>query len=169
MELVLPTIEHKQAALDFRQEHFDNGEVMIHGGSGLENAADYESWLGKIQAAVTLEYSEALVPASVYWGIEDQRIVGIIQIRHMLNQFLRDTYGHIGYGVRPSERRKGYATKMLTVALDICCELGIEKVLISCDKDNIISAKTILRNGGLYDRDIIDNDGDVVQQYWITL
>jgi len=169
MELVLPAIEHKQAALDFRQEHFDCGEKMIHGGSGLENANDYESWLDKIEAAATREYSEALVPASVYWGIVDQRIVGVIQIRHMLNQFLRDTYGHIGFGVRPSERDKGYATKMLSIALNKCREIGIDKVLICCDRDNTFSAKTILKNDGVYNRDIIDNDGDVVQQYWITL
>ena len=169
MELVFPSIEHKQAALEFRQEHIEHDEKMIHGGSGLENAADYESWLDKIQTAVTWEYSEALVPASVYWGIQDSRIVGIIQIHHMLNKFLLDTYGHIGYSVRPSERRKGYATIMLSLALDKCRELNLKRVLVSCDRDNTISAKTIIRNGGVYDRDIVDNDGDVVQQYWIAL
>ena len=169
MELIIPAIEHKEAALDFRQEHLEHGEKLIHGGSGLENAADYESWLDRVQAAVTWEYSETLVPASVFWGIQDNHIVGIIQIRHMLNKFLSDTYGHIGYGVRPSERHKGYATKMLALALDKCRDMEIDRVLVSCDKKNTISAKTIIKNGGVYNRDIIDNEGDVVQQYWITL
>ena len=169
MELVLPVIEHKQAALDFRREHLEHGETLIHGGSGLEDTADYESWLDKVQAAVTWEYSETLVPASTYWGMQDNQLVGILQIRHLLNKFLRDTYGHIGYGVRPSERRKGYATKMLALALDKCRELDIDRVLVCCDKKNTVSARIITGNGGIYDRDIIDSDGDVVEQYWIML
>ena len=155
----------KQAAMDFRQEHLDHEEKMIHGGSGLENATDYEIWLEKIHAAVTWEYSEALVPASVYWGIDNHRIVGIIQIRHILNQFLRNTYGHIGYGVHPSERRKGYATEMLAQALVQCRELGIEKALLSCDTNNIGSAKTILKNGGIADKVFTEEDDELEKGY----
>ena len=169
MELIFPAIGHKQAALDFRQEHFDHGEMVMHGDGGLDTAATYESWLESIQAAATRKASEEFVPATVYFGVKDGRMVGILQIRHTLNQYLLNTYGHIGYGVRPTERRKGYATEMLAIALGKCRELGIEKVLISCDRDNIASAKTILKNGGVYEKDIVDDEGDTVQQYWITL
>ena len=109
------------------------------------------------------------MPATVYLDMQDGRVVGIIQIRHKPNQFLLSTYGHIGYGVRPSERRKGYATEMLALALEKCRDLGIEKALVSCDKENIGSAKTIIKNGGALENEFTDNDGKISQQYWITL
>ena len=169
MELVFPTIEHKEAALDFRQEHFDCGEMVMHGDGGLDTAQTYELWLKRTQAAVNRTYNEESVPATVYFGIQDYRIVGIIQIRHMLNRKLLETYGHIGYGVRPTERRQGYATQMLALALTKCRDMGIERVLVSCDKDNIASAKTIIKNGGILENEFVEESGDVVQRYWITL
>jgi len=169
MELIFPTIEHKQAALDYRQEHFDCGEMEIHGDGGLDHAKTYDVWLEVIQTAVTRECNEDFVPATIYFGVQDGRIVGTIQIRHKLNQRLLKTYGHIGYGVRPSERRKGYATEMLALALKKCRDLGIEKTLVSCDKDNIGSAKTILKNGGVFEKEFAEDDGNIVHQYWITL
>ena len=169
MELVVPAIVHKQAALAFRQEHFDCGETIIHGDGGLDSANTYVGWLEMIRAAAIRAFSEESVPATVYFGMVGGKIVGIIQIRHKLNKRLHDTYGHIGYGVRPSERRKGYATQMLAAALVKCRELDIQKVLISCYKKNIGSAKTIKNNGGVLTREFIDGDGSTVQQYWITL
>jgi len=169
IELVLPTIEHKEAAMEFRQEHFDCGEMVIHGDGGLATITSYEDWLAKIQVDENRAYSEEFVPATVYFGIHDGTIVGIIQIRHRLNQRLLETYGHIGYGIRPSKRRKGFATQMLSLALEKCRELGIEKVLLSCDMDNIASAKTIIKNGGLRGNEFAEEDGTTVHQYWINL
>jgi len=169
MELVFPAIEHKYEALGYRQEHFSHGETELHGDGGLDHARTYEEWLEKICADVIRVFTEDYVPATVYFGIVKGRIVGVIQIRHKLNKHLLETYGHIGYGVRPSERRKGYATKMLALALDKCRDMGIGRVLISCDKNNVGSAKTILNNGGAFEREFTDRDGSVIQQYWITL
>ena len=75
--------------------------------------------------------------------------------------------GHIGDGVRPSERRKGIATQMIALALDECKKLGIDKVLMVCDKNNIGSAKSIINNGGLLENEI-EVDGIVKQRYWIN-
>ncbi len=94
--------------------------------------------------------------------------VGAINIRHTLNQSLLNTGGHIGDGVRPSERRKGYATNMIKLGLEECRKLGIERVLITCDKSNIGSAKSIINNGGVLENEVIE-DGVVEQRYWITL
>ena len=169
MELVLPDIGHKQAALDYRQEHFTNGETIIHGDGGLDSAASYEVWLDKIRVDMTREVSEEYVPATVYFGMSDGVIIGTIQIRHKLNRRLLETYGHIGYGVRPSERRKGYATRMLALALEKCRDLGIDSVLISCDKNNAGSAGTIKKNGGVLHNEFTEANGAVTQQYWVTL
>lgn len=129
----------------------------------------YQDRLEIIQTAPNLEFSQESVPATLYFGMANDKIVGTIQIRHKLSQRLLKTYGHIGYGVRPSERRKGYASKMLALALEKCKELRIDNVLISCDKDNIASSKTILKNGGNFDKEFAEEDGNIVKQYWITL
>ena len=96
-------------------------------------------------------------------------MVGAVNIRHYLNEKLLFDGGHIGDGVRPSERRKGYATKIISLALDECKNLGINKVLITCNKDNIGSAKSIINNGGILENEVVDEDKQVVQRYWIKL
>ncbi|MCL2774063.1 MAG: GNAT family N-acetyltransferase [Oscillospiraceae bacterium] len=171
MELILPTIDHKQAAWDYRQEHIDCEETHIHGSGGLIHAEDYESWLGKITNMRTAIQTE-WVNGSTYFAFIDNRIVGTIQVRHTLNDYLLKYGGHIGYGVRPSERRKGYASQMLVLALDKYRELGIDKALVTCDKNNIGSAKTILKNGGIFENEYAEENGNIVtihQRYWITV
>jgi len=165
---------HKQATLDYRQEWLDSGlGESINGSWGLQRKeyAHYERWLSDIEGLVLGQSNNAAinVPTSTYFAFCGDQIVGNIQIRHCLNDYLLRTYGHIGYAVRPSERRKGYATEMLARGLEKCRELGIEKVLISCDKDNIASAKTITKNGGVFYKEFSEDDGNIVQQYWISL
>lgn len=94
--------------------------------------------------------------------------MGAVNIRHYLNDKLFETGGHIGDGIRPSERRKGYATAMIGLALEECRKLGIDRVLICCDKDNIGSVKSIQRNGGVLENEVEEN-GNIVQRYWIEL
>jgi len=116
-----------------------------------------------------LEKGKHLVPNSVWFllDIDRNRLLGAVNIRHELNDFLLKEGGHIGDGIRPSERRKGYATKMIELALLECKRLGIKKVLITCNKDNIASAKSIINNGGILENEIIDSDGELLQRYWI--
>ena len=168
MELIFPTIEYKQAAWDYRQEHIDCCETHIHGSSGFMKADDYESWLAKITWNKT-EASPDWVTGSVYFAIVGGNIMGSIAVRHYLNDSLLKIGGHIGYGIRPSERRKGYGTKMLALALEKCRKFGIEKALVTCDKVNIASAKTAMRNGGIMENEITEDDGNIVQRYWIML
>lgn len=116
------------------------------------------------------EAKDGKVPDSVFFCLDLDRniFVGAVNIRHYLNEGLLKSGGHIGDGIRPSERRKGYATAMIKLALEECKKLGIDKVLMVCDKDNVGSAKSITNNGGVLENEIVE-DGVVEQRYWIEL
>ena len=96
-------------------------------------------------------------------------LLGAINIRHYLNDYLLQYAGHIGDGIRPSERRKGYATEMIRLSLIECRKLGISRVLMVCDKSNIASAKSIIRNGGILENEFFDEYGEVQQRFWIDI
>jgi len=168
MKLVFPAIDMKEAALAYIQEYFDHGEEVIHGAPGLAAATSYENWLSQIKHDLTRDDGR-IVPATAYFAIMDNEIVGTLHIRHKLNDGLMVTGGHIGYGVRPTARRKGYATQMLACALDKCREMGIDRALVTCDKNNIGSARTITSNGGELWDEIIEDNGDILQRYWIAI
>ncbi len=131
---------------------------------------DYQDFAYYCDNLEVKDASGGLVPDSTFFCLDEERniIVGAVNIRHYLNASLLLNGGHIGDGVRPSERRKGIATKMIALALDECRKLGIEKVLMVCDKDNIGSAKSIQNNGGIMENEI-EVDGVIEQRYWIEL
>lgn len=121
----------------------------------------------------SLEVKEAHgnnVPDSTYFCLDTERdiFVGAVNIRHYLNDKLLFSGGHIGDGIRPSERRKGLGTKMIALALDECRKLGIHDVLMCCDKSNIASARTIEKNGGVLENEVSE-DGVPVLRYWIKV
>lgn len=121
----------------------------------------------------SLEVSEniaGMVPDSTYFCLDTDRniFVGAVNIRHYLNDGLLLNGGHIGDGVRPSERRKGIATNMIALALEKCRDLGIDRVLLVCNKSNIASAKSIRNNGGVPENEVVV-DGITEQRYWIDI
>lgn len=170
LKLEIPEKIHEVMAGDFVREYIENNSP-INGSSSLEKFDKYDDWLVKLKN--DLDYDNILpgrVPASTYFLTRDGYIVGIINIRHRLNDFLLREGGHIGYSIRPTERRKGYATRMLKLGLQECIGLGMNRVLVTCDKNNIGSAKTIIRNGGVLENEITDSSlSDIVQRYWIDL
>jgi len=168
MNLTFPTAEHKTAALDFRQEFFNHGEERFDGSAMLFDAPSYAFWLEAIQAAQTRVH-ERYVPSSTYFAIDNEKIIGIVDIRHYLNDYLINEGGHIGYSVRPTERRKGYATKILHLALQKCQELNIEKALVTCNSDNTASEKVIIKNGGIKENEFLEDNGTIVYRYWIDI
>ena len=112
------------------------------------------------------------VPATqyIFVRVSDMKIVGLIQIRHYLNEANAVHGGHIGYSVCPSERRKGYATQMLRMALPKCKDLGLGKALITCLQDNAGSRKTILNNGGVYESTVyMAETSSYFERYWIEI
>lgn len=168
MELVFPKAEHKEAALAYKQEYIDCGEHHIHGSNGFMKAASYEEWLEKVTWSQT-NAPDDWVTGSIYFAIVDGKIIGTIAIRHTLNDYLLKYAGHIGYGICPSERRKGYGTRMLALALKKCPEFGIERALVTCDKENIASARTAMKNGGVLENEIAEENGNLIKRYWIAV
>jgi predicted acetyltransferase len=112
--------------------------------------------------------SASITTASII-AVCNGKIVGLIDIRHTLNQFLREYGGNIGYSVRPSERNKGYATEILKQGLEYCKTIHLKKVMLACNKDNKASSRTIEKCGGVLEREFIYLDGKTIQVYWIVL
>jgi len=170
LKLVCPTKEHEQQAKEFIQEFKDNNS-NINGSGGLENHANYIDWLEKIDKESNVDTLEpGMIQANTYFVIResDNCIIGIIRMRPVLNESLLKRGGHLGCSVRPAERKKGYATEMVHLGLEKCSELGINKVLVTCDKSNIGSAKAIQNNFGVLENEIVD-EGEVIQRYWIDV
>ncbi len=171
IELVRLTGEYKELLFemlaewknDIMRNHTDMSPWKIW-------ANDYRDFDNYRKNLDTTDKSGGWVPDTTLFCLDKDRniFVGAVNIRHCLNDSLLRTGGHIGDGIRPGERRKGYATAMLALALDECKKLGIARVLICCDKDNVGSAKSILRNGGILENEIVE-DGHIIQRYWIGL
>lgn len=172
LKLVSPSKDHEKKAFEYIQE-FINHNSEIHGTGGLDTYNNYDEWLVKLENDLDIpNIPDGRVPGSTYFCIRtlDSKIVGMINIRHDLNEFLFNEGGHVGYSIRPTERNKGYATLMLRLALEKCRELNLRKVLVTCDKINIGSAKVIINNNGILENEIYSKIYDeIVQRYWIEL
>ena len=170
LKLIKPTIEYKNEYLDMVAEWKATGEQFTPFTLG-EDPTDFEAMLARLEGFTRgIGVREGFVPNSTFWLVRDDRkVLGAVNIRRYLNDRLRIDGGHIGYGVRPSERLKGYATEMLRQALIIARDMGIRKALLMCDKDNIASARTIMANGGVLDSEDVDKEGTAFQRYWITI
>ena len=171
IKLVKPSIEYKEKAWDFRNECLTESE-KIHGDGGLDKSKKFDEWLENLKKESSRDTcGEKWVPATTWLAVResDEKVVGSIQLRHELNDFLLNRGGNIGYEVRPSERQKGFATEMLRLVLIECKKMGLKKVLVSCTKSNLASVKTILKNGGVLEDERIWTDGSTYQRYWIKL
>ncbi len=169
IQLIRPNLELKEKAIEFRQEFFDNDEMIINGSELFDKTESYEEWLKSITANADVKtVNPNWVVTDTFFAIDEANaIVGIIDLRHTLNDFLKDM-GNCGYSVRPSERRKGYATEMLHLLLNVAGNVGLNEIHLSVERDNEPSVKTIVRNGGIYERSFIF-EGAWADIYRITL
>lgn len=167
MKLVKLENKYKPQLFDMLDEWYAYGEKIVPYAIRKVDYHDFDNYLDSLEVK---DGTGGRVPDSTYFCLDEERniFVGAVNIRHYLNESLLLNGGHIGDGIRPSERRKGYATQMIGLALEECKKLGINKVLMVCDKENIGSAKSIINNGGILENEVIV-DGVVEQRYWIYL
>ncbi len=170
LEFRKPNINDVEEIENFKREFQESNSGM-----------DGTGTLFKDTPSVWLEYIDKMekrdnpsgVPCLQYglYEKESGRLLGFIQIRLLLKGYLVDFGGHIGYSVRPSERRRGYAKTMLKLALELCKKEGLEKVLLTCLEDNVGSAKTIESCGGVFEKTVYDdiNYKANMKRYWIYL
>jgi predicted acetyltransferase len=171
MRLILanPGEEYIEEIRAYRQEVIDNGGDFS-GDSDLRKYEDISEWIklcGDLESQVfarSMGYVEAEQFMLVYEG--ERRILGMINFRHYLNDYLAEYGGHIGYGIRPSQRQKGYGKVMLSLCLEKCCEFGLDKVLITCDVTNEGSRRTIIGNGGAFECQTKEGD-EILERYWV--
>ena len=144
MRLRKPTINDKQMLVEYVNEHHAYGEMSISASNGM-SAMEYEEWLEKLKND-EIGKNKELGISETYILVDETKFTGMLNIRYTLSEEMAEIYGHIGYGVRPTERGKGMATYMLQQALIKCKEKGLTEVILGCYEDNIASSKTIIKN-----------------------
>ena len=169
LHLRQPEASDREQVMAYREE-FLAIDSRMDGTCALDQYDDFDAWLANVRAYSAPETTPAgKVPATQYLALdENEHLVGMVNLRHCLNDYLLEFGGHIGYSVRPADRKNGYAIQMLRLALDEAKALGLDRVRIACDRYNIASAKTIQANGGVLDGERYDpQDGTLTQRYWI--
>ena len=161
----LPETSDKIILQEYIKEHYDHAENSISASLGLP-VTDYDLWLKKILD--NAENGDDWGRSLLYLAFDEERLIGLLSIRYELPAKLTDIYGDIGYGVRPSERNKGYATEMLRYALAVCKEKGKDKVVIGCYKDNIPSSTVIKRCGGILLNENDNYKSGKLSQYFLV-
>lgn len=152
--LMRPTLAWKEEALAYKKEHLVAGETVINGSELWDKTDCYEEWLAAvIKNQDPLTVSPDWVVTDTFFGVEEQNrtIVGMIALRHTLNDFLKD-FGHCGYSVRPSQRGKGYATQMLGQVIEVARKVGLAQLQLSVERTNLPSLRTIEKNGAHFVR-----------------
>lgn len=172
MRFTEPSEEYAEGIRSYRRMFLDAGDSM-DGTGGLREIEDPLEWIEyseSMKDEATLPPGRVTATQYIYVREEDGKIVGMLQIRHRLNEYLEKYGGHIGYSVAPDERQKGYASGMLKKALEKCRELGITRVLITCFETNEASRRTILKNGGIYESTVYEpGEKKYLERYWIHL
>ena len=167
--LAEPSVTYRDTFIQSVHEFQTEGRLLNYDLNDLTN--DFSAFVQELHDAKDRsKLKPGRVPASDFWLIDKNEFIGRLSIRHVLNEFLLKMGGHIGYEIRPSRRKQGYGTEILGLGLEKAKELGLRRVLVTCDEDNIGSKKIIEHNGGQFEN-AIEMEGDTVKKlrYWIDI
>jgi predicted acetyltransferase len=159
--------DHEAALREFLAEFAAGGEIEIHGYFGrpewshAETVAAFDRWARG-------DPPDGWVPSTTYFLTHDGRILGVANLRHWLTPHLLEHGGHVGYSVRPAERMRGHATRLLLAAARQARRMGIRQLLVACDADNHASARVIEKCGGVLENEVVTDD-EIIRRYWIDL
>lgn len=170
LRLTRPTEAMSGEISAYRQAMLDAGSEMDGCGplSRMEDPAEWIAFCKTLDEGTNVP--ERWVPATQFVCLRGAKIAGMIQVRRELNDYLRNYAGHIGYSVRPDERQQGIATWMLHNVLTYCREIGLKRVMVACEPWNVGRRKTILRNGGVYEKTVHEDGENIdLEHYWISL
>lgn len=166
-KLVAPSVKYKKSYLQALQEtREEDGETQLHKPLTGQSFEDFVKSLKDISNGLNLP--EGYVPATTLWLLDDNEVIGRVQIRHSLNEQLKKNGGHIGYYIRPSKRNMGYGNRILQLGLIEAKKLGIKKALLTCEEKNLVSRKIIESNGGVLE-DTLEHDNRKMRRYWIDI
>ncbi|MBD0386949.1 MAG: GNAT family N-acetyltransferase [Nostoc sp. C3-bin3] len=173
LELIAPTFDLYSEFLEMLAEYQQTDEFRLfdHNNSTLiqENFSAYIQYLENNSKGIDLK--PGFVPATTFWLVTNSKIIlGESQLRHWLVPTLEHRGGHIGYMIRPSQRNKGYGTQILAMTLEKARNIGLSRVLLNCNQDNLASARIIQKNQGkLASEGFLENSDTVISRYWIDL
>lgn len=158
------TVKDEAAYLEYIQEWYDLNEVIVPNNTDLKKYSSFNDMVKELNQSCV---QEGKVPSTTLFLFENQTIKGAIDIRHELNARLQNIGGHVGYGVRPSQRGKGLATSMLEYALTFLKEKDVDPILMTCNPKNIESQQVMLKKGGYEIEPYIKKNGNLVKRYHI--
>jgi len=172
IQLVRPMLDLADAFRDFSESFGTEDLSEIHGIGSMMCGNDFSEGVKSCREhAEGINLPEGWVPASTWWLVRDNHtIVGTISLRHKLTPFLEAEGGHVGYAVHANERGRGYATHMLSCVMDIASEMGLNRLLIICEKDNPASGRVALKNGGVLEGEGVSSiSSKPIVRYWIEV
>jgi predicted acetyltransferase len=173
LKLIVLDKRYKQEWLNYINEFDNNDFSSVPAGLYYQDKSFEEMSTINNNYAKGIPHIEANIMTNTYWLLreDDNKLIGVINIRYSIENdyYLYNIGGHIGYEIRPSERKKGYGTKILQLGLEKCKELGLRHLLVVCLETNIGSKKVIEKNNGIFESKIIDNTGNIYLRYWIHI
>lgn len=169
--LLKPSMEYEKELIQYRDSFKNRGEI-VQGGGCIESFEDISEWIEKINIMEnpdTCPKDKVTATQYMLFRKSDGKVIGLINFRHFLNENLKKFGGHIGYSIIHDERGKKYGKRQLLLCLEKAREKGLDRVLVTCDKENLASKGTIESVGGIFEEEILKENGIITLKYWINL